>query len=66
MGSSGATGSSGSTGSSMMHMEMPTAAAFIPYEAKLKPHGWTASASSTAASSASRSGLSSGSVTAAK
>jgi len=49
MGSSGATGSSGSTGSSMMHMEMPTAAAFIPYEAKLKPHGWTASASSTAA-----------------
>ena len=32
----------------MKHMEMPTAAAFIPYAAQLKPHGWTVSASSTA------------------
>jgi len=32
-----------------MHMEMPTAAAFIPYAAALKPHGWTVSASSAAA-----------------
>jgi galactose oxidase len=35
--------------SAMKHMEMPTAAAFIPYAAPLKPHGWTVSASSTAA-----------------
>ena len=32
-----------------MHMEMPTAAAYIPDAAALEPHGWTVSASSTAA-----------------
>jgi galactose oxidase len=32
----------------MAHMEMPTSAAFVPYAAALAPHGWTASASSTA------------------
>ncbi len=36
-------------GSAMEHMEMPTAAAFVPYAAPLKPYGWTVSASSTAA-----------------
>ena len=41
-------GSSRSTASSTMHMEMPTAAAFISYAAALAPHGWTVSASSNA------------------
>ena len=49
MGRSGSSGSSGSTGSSMAHMEMPTAAAFTPYAPALESHGWTVSASSTAA-----------------
>jgi hypothetical protein len=34
---------------SVMHMEMPTKAAFVPYAAVLNPHGWMVSASSTAA-----------------
>ena len=32
----------------MAHMEMPTAAAFVPYAPALRPQGWTVSASSTA------------------
>jgi galactose oxidase len=35
----------------MMHMEMPTKAAFVPYATVLKPHGWSVSATSTAAGS---------------
>jgi galactose oxidase len=42
---------SGDSASAMKHMEMPTKAAFVPYAAVLKPHGWTASASSSAVGS---------------
>ena len=38
----------------MKHMEMPTKAAFVPYAAVLKPHGWSVSASSTASGHSAR------------
>jgi galactose oxidase len=39
---------------SPMHMEMPTKAAQVPYAAVLTPHGWTVSATSTAAGRSAR------------
>jgi len=51
---------SSSVSSAMKHMEMPTKAAYVPYAAVLKPHGWTVSASSTASGSSASAVLGSG------